>query len=100
MTISPKAIKVIRTSGACLLVFGGALLAWALYRFEGLPYYQLLGAMVPFAFGVSMFTVNDIIDYSSLGPREKGRAVAWIFIPFVLLVGALIWYFNDPGAAP
>jgi hypothetical protein len=99
MTISPTTIKIIRASGALLLVLGGTLLAWAFSRFESLPNYQRLGAMVPFAFGVSMFTISDILDYSSLSPRQKGRTVAWLFIPFILLVGTLMWYVNDPGAA-
>ena len=99
MQPSPQFITSIRRAGAVLLAVGALPLAWALYKFESLPNYLRLGALVPFAFGVLMFCVNDYFDgWTLLGPRQKGRALAWLFIPFGLLAGAFWWYLNAPGA--
>jgi hypothetical protein len=95
MTTSLITIKKVRRAGGILLTAGAFPLVWALYKFETLPNYLRLAAFVPFAFGVLMFSVNDYFNgWASLQPRQKGRAMAWLFIPFMLLAGAVWWYFN------
>jgi hypothetical protein len=99
MDISPQSLKRIRRAGAVLLIGGAIPLAWLFYRFQTIPNYLRLLAMAPLMFGVPMFSVNDYFGgWASLGPREKGRAIAWLFAPLMVSVGALLWYLNDPTA--
>jgi hypothetical protein len=99
MEVSQQTIKYIRRAGAVLLLAGLAPIAWVLVKSQVIPNYLRIVAMLPFFFGVPMFSVNDYFGgWTSLEPREKGRAIAWLFAPIMGCVAALLWYLNDPAA--
>lgn len=92
-------LKIVRRVGFCLLIAGGALFAWALYRYETLPNYLRLAPFVPFALGVPLFNANDYFGgWASLTPRQKGGAIGWLFVPFFTVAATLWWYINFPTA--
>jgi hypothetical protein len=99
MEISQQTVKRIRRAGGALLIVGVAPIAWVLVKSQSIPNYLRIVAMLPFFFGVPMFSANDYFEgWASLEPREKGRAIAWLLAPIMGCVAALLWYLNDPAA--
>jgi hypothetical protein len=99
MKISDRSAGIIEKVGVALFVVGVAILAGIHDQYDRLPNYLRLAAFVPFAFSIPMVTVEAYRSgLSSLNPIEKGRAIAWLLVPFMVVGGVLVWYVVDPAA--
>jgi hypothetical protein len=99
MKISDRAAGIIERAGIALFVIGIAIFVAVRDQFDSLPNYLRLAAFVPFAFAIPMMTVEaHRSGLSSLNPIQKGRAIAWLFAPFIVVGGTLLWYILDPTA--
>jgi hypothetical protein len=99
MFFSDPAVRIIRIVGAALLALSLAFGVWAYPRWDSLPNFLRLALLIPFAFGVPLFSIRDYgPDWAGLSPLNKGRAIGWLLAPFVITVGAVAWYLSDPAA--
>ena len=97
MRITDRTARIIHDLGAVLFMGGGVLLA--LSPFEQLPNYLRLMVFFPFAIAVPMFCIEDYRgDWALLEGRGRGRAIGWLIIPVVVLIGVVGWYLADPSA--
>jgi len=98
LNISDNTRDRIRDAGVALMVLGGLLAAWGLAHFDQLPNYLRLLSTLPFFCSVPMACVEDYRNWESLRGYWGGKAIAFLLAPFVVAVGALIWYLVDPSA--
>jgi hypothetical protein len=50
-------------------------------------------------FGVPMALVDTYRSgLKGLGSRERGWAIAWLFVPAIGAIAAIWWYMSDPTA--
>ena len=99
MFFSDPTVRIIRIVGASLLALSVVVGLWAYPRLESLPNFLRLALLIPFAFGVPMFSIRDYgPDWAGLSPLDKGRAIGWLLTPFIISAAAIAWYLSDPAA--
>jgi hypothetical protein len=85
-------------SGALLLAIGGAFAYWAIQRFDALPNYQRVGALLPIAVAAAMLHVDDYRNWPSATGPVRIKAVGALFVPVVLAIGVVLWWAFAPDA--
>jgi hypothetical protein len=84
-------------AGWGLLALGAALAYWALARYDDLPNYQRLGALLPLSLGAAMLHVHTLRDMASASPPDQIRAAGSVLVLLLLVLGTLAWLAFAPG---
>ena len=98
LSISDRTRDKIFYAGVGLLLLGGGLAYWALQQFDALPNYQRLASLLPVMSGAAMLQVDKYRNWSDVHGPAKGRAIAALIAPPMLLIGAALWWLIAPDA--
>lgn len=91
MRIRPPFQTIILALGICLFVAGGLIAWFAFSRYDALPDYLKLAAVIPLLVSYPMLSVRAYANWNKLSPHYKAHIAMAVAAPILVGFGVLMW---------